>query len=179
MKTPITSEPYEILLAHNLWGTREILKLCRKLTPEQFTRSFPMGPAEKGGLHATLTHIIGAMGRWADRISGKPLRPFLGPADSGIRTPDQLDEILQLHHGELTALAPEIRKDPARIIRMDFGGTPYAFTASAAYIHVLTHGHYHHAQCINILRQLAVPSVSDSLPELDVTDWQATADMKD
>ena len=39
-------------------------------------------------------------------------------------------------------------------------------------IHVLTHGHYHRAQCLNMLRHLGVPGVSDKLPDLDVIDWQ-------
>ncbi|MBX3380292.1 MAG: hypothetical protein KF805_09350 [Phycisphaeraceae bacterium] len=179
MAIPITSDPYDVLLAHNLWGTREILKVCARLTPEQFSRSFPVGPAEKGGLHATLTHIIGAMGRWSDRIAGRPVRPFLGTTDNTLRTTDQLDAILQEHHNALAALAPNIRADPSRLVHLEFGGKPYTFAAGAAYVHVLTHGHYHHAQCINILRHLAIPGISTHLPELDVTDWQATSDMRD
>lgn len=179
MPKPATSDPYDVLLAHDRWGTEEILKLCSRLTPEQFSRPFPIGPAEKGGLHATLKHIIGAMGRWSDRIAGQPVRALLGQADEVLRTPEQLREILQAHHSDLAALAPGIRKEPGRLIRVDFGGKPFTFTAGAAYIHVLTHGHYHHAQCLNILRQLGVPGISTHLPELDVTDWQATSDMRD
>lgn len=178
MPTPITSDPYDVLLAHNLWATREILKLCAKLTPEQFLQPFPVGPAEKGGLHATLKHIIGAMGRWSDRISGRPVRPFMGPTDVVVRTPPKLAEILQSHHNDLAALAPSIRADPARLIKVDFGGKDFIFTSGAAYIHILTHGHYHHAQCINILRQLNIPGISTHLPELDVTDWQTSSDMR-
>jgi len=178
LPTPITSDPYDILLAHNLWSTREILNLCRRLTPEQFSRPFPVGPADKGGLHATMCHIIGAMGRWSDRISGRQLRkPFWNAGDPA-RTADELDAVLQANHNDLAALAPSIRADPGRLVHLDFGGTPYTFTAGAAYVHVLTHGHYHHAQCINILRQLAIPGLSTHLPELDVTDWQTTSDMR-
>lgn len=186
MPTPITSDSYDILLAHNLWGTREILKLARKLSPEQFVRPFPIGPAEKGGLHGILAHVVGAMGRWSDRIAGRSPRPPLAPAWTGYsgpmdergKTADELDALLQINHDDLAALAPSIRKDPGRLVHLDFGGEPHTFTASCAYIHVLTHGHYHHAQCVNILRQFAIPGVSDALPELDVTDWQATSDMR-
>ncbi|MBS0189945.1 MAG: DinB family protein [Phycisphaerales bacterium] len=187
MPTPITSDPYDLLLSHNLWATRQLLKLSARLTPEQFVRPFPIGPAEKGGLHAILAHVIGAMGRWSDRISGRPPRPplapawtgYSGPVDERGRTPAELDEILQISHNDLVALAPSIRKDPARIVRLEFGGVPYSFTASCAFVHVLTHGHYHHAQCINILRQLNLPGISDQLPELDMTDWQSEADMRE
>ncbi|MFO0859197.1 MAG: DinB family protein [Phycisphaerales bacterium] len=185
MTQPQTSEPYDILLRHNLWATRKILDCCRKLTPEQFTRRFPIGPAEQGGLHAVLAHLIGAMGRWSDRIAGRTPRPplapaypgYKGPMDERGKTPDELDALLQQCHDDLESLAPSIRQDPGRLIGMEFMGTPYTFTAACAYVHVLTHGHYHHAQCINILRHLQIPGVSDNLPELDVVDWQATADM--
>jgi uncharacterized damage-inducible protein DinB len=33
---------------------------------------------------------------------------------------------------------------------------------------VATHGMHHRAQCLNMLRQLAAPGVSDRLPEIDV-----------
>ena len=39
---------------------------------------------------------------------------------------------------------------------------------------VATHGMHHRAQCLNMLRQLAAPGVSDRLPEIDVLDWAAT-----
>ena len=67
---PKTSDPLSALLAHNLWATRLILERCRGLSSDQFLRPFPIGPADHGGLHAILTHIIGAMRRWADRIGG-------------------------------------------------------------------------------------------------------------
>jgi len=31
---------------------------------------------------------------------------------------------------------------------------------------------HHRAQCLNMLRQLAVPGISDRLPEIDVLEWQ-------
>jgi uncharacterized damage-inducible protein DinB len=42
-------------------------------------------------------------------------------------------------------------------------------------IHVTTHGMHHRAQCLNMLRQLAVPGISDRLPEIDVLEWQVTS----
>ncbi|MGH7244587.1 MAG: DinB family protein [Phycisphaerales bacterium] len=187
MKIPATSDPYDILLHHNFWGTREILNACRKLTTEQFTRSIPVGPAEKGGLHANLTHIISVIGRWSDRIAGRtprvPLGPafpgYAGPIDDRLRTPDELDRILEVNHNDLAALSPSIRADPGRIVKLDLGGTPYAHTASALYLHALTHGHYHRAQCVNVLKQLGVPGVSDKLPDIAVTAWQNMTDMRE
>jgi hypothetical protein len=32
----------------------------------------------------------------------------------------------------------------------------------------------HRAQCLNMLRRLAVPGISHRLPEIDVLEWAAT-----
>lgn len=177
---PQAHDPYDILLSHNLWGTRVILDLCARLTPEQFSAPFPIGPGDVSGLRGTLTHVISAMGRWADRIAGRtprmPLGPawpgYVGPVDDRVHTPAVLREILEKNHLDLVELAPRVRAEPARLVRLDIGTESYAFTAACAYLHVLTHGHYHRAQCMNMLRRLNVPGLSDNLPELDVTDWQ-------
>jgi uncharacterized damage-inducible protein DinB len=163
------SDPYDILLAHDRWATHVVLDLCTRLTHEQFTTPFPIGPAEKGGLRATLTHIVGAMRRWADRIGERPLRPFL-QADAA--TLDSLRADLDAASVELGALFPSVRANPNRIVSLTSDGKAYEFTAAVAMLHVLTHGHYHRAQCLNMLRRLGIPGVSDKLPDLDVIDWQ-------
>jgi hypothetical protein len=34
---------------------------------------------------------------------------------------------------------------------------------------------HHRAQCLNVLRRLEVPGVSDQLPDLDALEWQLKA----
>ena len=74
-------------LEHNAWATREVLRACEKLTDEAWHRRFEIGP---GSLHDTITHIVGAMFRWADRIDGPPrvVRPSI--EDGSWRTPAEL-----------------------------------------------------------------------------------------
>ncbi len=176
------SQPFEILLAHNHWATRRVLDLCRPLSREQFHQPFPIGPAETDGLHATLTHIVGCMRRWCDRIAERDLRPtiehprpgYSGETDHRDRTPDELQALLSEATEDLRWV---IELSQARgldtVIRMEFGGKTYSFTRGAALIHVLTHGHYHRAQCMNMLRQLGVIGGGKPTPDLDVVDWQA------
>ena len=81
------SRGLDILLAHNQWSNKLLLEDCRPLTTQQFHQPFPMGPAERGGLHLTITHIISASGRWADpSVSNRGLRAGL------VGTPDQVAE---------------------------------------------------------------------------------------
>ncbi len=185
MKTPTTSDPLDILLAHNQWATRVILERCRALSKEQFHKPFPIGPGDGGGLHAILTHIVSAMGRWSDRIAGRPVRPTLErpppgrkqPADPRDRTPDELLTLLDRVTEELrTVIADARRRGLGSIVAGEFvtpgGPKKFMFTAGCAITHVLTHGHYHLAQCQNILRHLNVPGVSDKPTDIDVCDWQ-------
>ena len=53
-----------------------LLERCRPLTRDQFHQRFEIG---LGSLHDTLTHIVGVVRRWTDRIDGRTLRPALAP----------------------------------------------------------------------------------------------------
>jgi uncharacterized damage-inducible protein DinB len=181
MKEPVTADPLEVLHAHNLWATRRVLELCRGLTKEQFHQSFPIGPGERGGLHATLTHIISAMRRWADRIAEREVRPSLEKPPPGWtieaepreRTVEELLELLEEAAADLRTVGEEaMRRGLEGVITMQLaspqGPKSYRFTRGASLTHALTHGHYHRSQCMNMLRQLGMKD----LPDLDVCDWQ-------
>lgn len=177
---PLTSDPFDVLASHNEWATLAVLERCEKLTHEQFHRSFPIGPGFDGGLHATLLHILQAMHRWADWLHNRPDRPCIEkrpagePADYRERTPAELRRMLA---GVTTDLRAAARSgDPADTVTVRLGPSAYTFTRSAALLHALTHGHYHRAQCMNMLRHLNIPGLSDTLPELDVVDWQHEAE---
>ena len=167
------ADPLDLLLAHNAWATREVLRHCMTLSDEQWHRRFEMG---LGSLHDTLTHVIGAMLRWADRIDGpsRLLRPSI--EDGSRRTGAELAALLDTAERDLTASAARARQrglDTA--VDVMLGGTPYRFTLGAMLVHVTTHGTHHRAQCLNMLRHLNVPGVSDTLPEIDVLELDARA----
>jgi len=168
-----TSDPYDILLGHNHWATRVLLERARELSPDDFHRVFPIGP---GTLHDTLTHIIGAILRWADRIDGRPVKPSIERADGSRvgpmvrRTPDELLALLDqacadfaqvVDRAKATGVLPEVRD-------WTLGGDTYRFNVAAAIIHVTNHGMHHRAQCMNMLRHLGKP-VNADLSEID---WQ-------
>jgi len=173
MRTPTASDPLEILCAYDLWATRRLLTFCRGLTDEQWQRRFPIGP---GSLHATCVHIIGCMLRWADRIEGRELRPTIEPAHNSanpVRSVAQLETILEEASRDFArAVAFSKRTGLGSLVTMTFEGKPYTFTRAAAILHVLNHGTHHRAQCLNMLRHLEAPGVSDALPDFDVVDWQ-------
>ena len=165
-------DPLAISLEHNAWATREVLRACEKLTDDAWHRRFEIGP---GSLHDTITHIVGAMFRWADRIDGPPrvVRPSI--EDGSRRTPAELRALLDLAAADLAATAARAQvRGLSTALDVTLGGTPYRFTLGAMLMHVATHGMHHRAQCLNMLRHLAVPGVSDALPEIDLLEWEAT-----
>src|SRR5579864_5459169 len=96
-----TSDPLEILLAHDTWATRQILEACSGLSAEQFHRRFEMGP---GALHDTAAHILGAMRGWGDLLAGREQRPRL-EHDGTRRTPAELLTLLDEIASDLAASA--------------------------------------------------------------------------
>jgi len=165
-------DPLAISLEHNAWATREVLRACEKLTDDAWHRRFDIGP---GSLHDTITHIVGAMFRWTDRIDGPPrvARPSI--EDGSRRTPVELRALLDLAAADLAATAARAQaRGLSTALDVTLGGTPYRFTLGAMLMHVATHGMHHRAQCLNMLRHLAVPGVSDALPEIDLLEWEAT-----
>lgn len=183
---PRTSDPLDLLLKHNAWATRDLLRLCVKLDDEQWRRRFEIGP---GSLHDTFTHIIGAMFRWADRIDGParalrpsieqsprptlPDGPFVQQPVVPHRTVAELLKLLEEAESDLAASAARaVARGLETVGEIKFGEKLYHFTLGAMLVHVTTHGMHHRAQCLNMLRRLNVPGVSDQLPDTDVLEWQ-------
>ncbi len=165
---------FDRLLGHNQWATRLLLERCRTLTPAQFTQRFDIGP---GSLHDTLTHIVGAMRRWADRIEERPLRDTIEKPRTP-RPPAELISLLDDAARDLKSVAHRIAEED-RIderFQVTFAGVPKSLvlTRGTALVHVVTHGVHHRAQCLNMLRGLGL----DDLPDVDAIDWEihATAD---
>jgi uncharacterized damage-inducible protein DinB len=183
-----TSDLIDILLRHEAWATRSLLTLCRGLSKEQFHRKFPIG---LGSLHENITHIISATRRWTDRLAGRTPRPMLHalpqyPHLSGEakdRTPDELIALLDEAERDLAATVRASRaRGLEQTLSLEWPGDDgtkkrYTFTHGAVIGHICTHAMHHRAQCLNMLRHLAVPGLSDKLPDLSVTDWFAETEM--
>lgn len=166
----MTGDPLTILLRHNHWATRQVLDACVPLDASQFHRQFEMGP---GSLHNTLTHIIGAMSRWATRIGDKPRKD---PIEDRAHAAEELIGLLDLAAADLESTARKVTAEGRLGEVMEFtpqGHPTYRMTRGAALVHVTTHGTHHRAQCLNMLRHL---NLGKALPEIDPIDWQISCE---
>ena len=161
-----TSDPLEILRAHDLWATNNLLEACTKLSSEQFHKRFEMGP---GSLHDTITHILGAMQGWGDLLAGREQRPHL---EGTKRTPQELMQRLDEISNDLDVSSADHRVD--ELVSGSRGEKSYTFARGAVLTHVMTHGMHHRAQCLNMLRRLGV----DPLPPSSVVEWIMMADQQ-
>ncbi|HEX4053382.1 MAG TPA: DinB family protein [Tepidisphaeraceae bacterium] len=161
-----TSNPLDILLAHDRWATGQILAACAKLTPEQFHQRFEMGP---GSLHDTTTHILGAMRFWGDLLAAREQRPRL---EGTKQTPDELLTLLDEIATDLAATARAHSLDQT-VSRVRDGKT-YIYTRAGVLTHVATHAMHHRAQCLNMLRHLGVKP----LPPSSVAEWIIAVDSR-
>lgn len=175
MAKALSTDPYAILLGHNRWAIAQIIERCRGLSHAEFHRRFEIGP---GTLHDTISHMIGAMHRWADRIAERPMRPRLDgrashtdPTPAKQLTPDefmvQLNEVAADFAAVVAMVRADGRLNSVREWRIgDY--PPQVFGVAAAIIHVTNHGMHHRAQCMNMLRHLGRPVNAD----LDELEWQ-------
>jgi uncharacterized damage-inducible protein DinB len=154
----------DILLAHNLWATNQLLMHCRGLTEAQFHQRFDIGP---GSLHDTLTHILGSIQRWGNVLDSQPAGEGLAKTS---RTPDELLAMLQTLGNRFNQLALSHPLDG--LVVGQRGGKTYRFVRGALITHVTTHAVHHRAQCLNMLRQLG----ATPLPAIAVLDWMVNAD---
>ncbi|MCA9280315.1 MAG: DinB family protein [Phycisphaeraceae bacterium] len=178
MHHALSGDIYDIALGHNAWAIGRVLEMSRPLTTDQFHQRFPIGP---GSLHDTCTHMIGAMLRWADRISGRDLRPSIeknpAPNPGEIMARRTIDELLALRdqaRDDFASVVAEVRAknrlgDLMEItLPSDTGTETYRFTYAAAILHLTNHGMHHRAQCLNMFRHLGMTD----LPDLDELEWQ-------
>lgn len=160
------SDPLEILLAHDQWGTRLILDACAKLTPEQFHQRFDIGV---GSLHDTMLHILSAMRTWTQTLAGQEVEKRIDQ-DGRRRTPA---ELLALQEEFANHFAAQAHRRPLdEMVSRSRDDKTFHFTRGAVLMQVTTHGMHHRAQCLNMLRHLGVKP----LPLSSIAEWVRTAD---
>jgi uncharacterized damage-inducible protein DinB len=156
-----TSNPMDILLAHDKWATGQIIQACIALSHEQYHRKFEMGP---GSLHNTTLHILSAQRLWTDVLHEREIKPHFDPV-AAPQSPEQQLKLLDEIADNFAAVARKFPLDG--LIKRERGGKWYTFPRGGVITHVTTHGMHHRAQCLNMLRHIGVTP----LPPSSVVEW--------
>src|SRR4051812_8671471 len=131
----------DILLQHNAWATCELIAYCRSLSDDELDRPFEIGP---GSIRQTLSHVVGAMERWAKRIGGEALES--PPPSSSNESADELHRRCNAAQAALRAVAERVSREGRLDEVMSFQSPSHPefhFTRASALVHVTTHGMHH------------------------------------
>lgn len=154
-----TTDPIDILLAHDRWATGQLLDAMDRLTDEQLHRAFEMG---MGSLHKNLVHMIGAVQTWGDVLAERPVRPWISDERRSVA------QLRALHNEAADGLAAAARVQPLdQVLTRERNGQVFRYTRAAILVHVTTHNMHHRAQCLNMLRHCGV----SPLPPSSAVEW--------
>jgi uncharacterized damage-inducible protein DinB len=156
----------EVLLAYDAWANRQLLTACHAVAQEQFDAALEIGP---GSLSATVSHLIGSMFFFADRLSRRAPRPRWN--QDARQTLDTLTPMLEQAIQELqTAVADALRTHALTDILnwtdtdMEPANPLDQITYAVALVQIIDHGIHHRTQAMTMLRQLGVEAATDWHP---------------
>ena len=164
------------LFAYNAWANRRIFENVAQVRHDQYMADMK---TSHGGIHGTLTHMIGAEKIWLDRWRKEPKPMPLKAAD--IPSFDELKRIWETVNEERNRFLAKFKDDspdepmtettrtmkytetPGGAITVTtLKGDSYTNTFSQMMQHLVNHSTYHRGQIVAMLRQIGVtPSATD------------------
>ncbi len=152
----MTLQEIKTLHAYNSWGDNLIFDALEAIPEDQYKADMK---SSHGGLHGTMTHIVGAEKLWLERWQGAPQPPLAPPAS----------------HAELKKIWEKVGYDTAKWLstmtdkRLNetftmktLAGDAFTHIFWQAFQHLVNHSSYHRGQIITMLRQIGTkPPTTD------------------
>jgi uncharacterized damage-inducible protein DinB len=155
----MTLHEAKTLHAYNSWANNRIFDVVEKLPLEQYMKDMK---SSHGGIHGTLTHMVGAEKIWVEQFNGNP-QPFLKAPEipnavelrkfwekAGYETAKWLGMMSDKRLGE---------SFEAKTLKGDL----FRQTFWQAFQHMVNHSSYHRGQIVTMLRQIDATPVSTDL----------------
>lgn len=166
-------DPVTRLHQHRTWVNHNLLDAAATLTDEQLRSPFLIG---QGSIWKSLTHLFAAEYVWLDALEG--IEDSIAPGDvpgklpgnqegeGSITSLDDLREkwiaLDQRWGSYLESLTPESLEEP--VYRKSIAlGQRLTTRRSDVLLHVCTHAHYTAAQVMNMLRQVGVGKLPETM----------------
>lgn len=149
----------DVLFKSDSWATQQVLQECCALTQPQFEQPLGLG---HGNLERTLSHLVGAMIFFADRLNRQP--PRRRPdRDGRSRTPAELLALFEradreLHAAITNAVNTHALSDILNWTDQDTDavGALDQISYAIALAQMLDHSIHHRTQAVDMLRLLGV-----------------------
>lgn len=162
------------LREHQNWSARKLLDVAEQLTAEQLLRTFAIG---QGSYWATLVHLYGAELVWLEALQGqsaarlpKPqqgLTVGFSPEEITLRSLQEFKtewlKLMDRWVEYLAHLSSQLLN--GAVLRQPTGakGPPKPTTRADVLLHVPLHAYYTTAQAVNMLRQLGITPLPDTM----------------
>jgi uncharacterized damage-inducible protein DinB len=135
------------------WADNRIFETLAQLSPEQYTQDMK---GSHGGIHTTLTHLVGAEKIWLERFMGAPTEPFLDAKSiSSLADMKKIWERVGYDTAKWLGTMSDKKLQETFAINTLKGDT-FTHVYGQAFQHVVNHSTYHRGQIITMLRQLGV-----------------------
>ncbi len=155
----MTLQEVKNLHAYNAWANNRIFENVETLPADQYMKDMK---SSHGGIHGTLTHIVGAEKVWLERFADNA-QPFLKAAE--IPNPEALKNIWEKNGFEtakwLSMMSDKKLNETFEMKTLK--GDVYKHIYWQAFQHLVNHSSYHRGQIITMLRQIDAKPVSTDL----------------
>lgn len=144
------------LFGYNRWADDRVVEVCRRLSPEQFTKEPVPGWTS---IRASLVHVAGATLIWQRRIAGETVTAR--PSDEDFPTLDDAARLFRQGHDAFDQLLPTLTADRLGALwsYRNLEGRELTAPLWAVLRHVVNHATYHRGQVAAKLKRLGVDPV--------------------
>lgn len=156
----MTLQEMKLLHAYNSWADNRIFEALAQLPAEQYLADMK---GSHGGIHTTLSHLVGAEKIWLERFMGVPTEPFLDA--KSIPSLSDLKKIWEkIGYDTAKWLGTTGDKKLQETFTMkNIKGEASTQIYWQAFQHLVNHSTYHRGQIITLLRQIGVKPPSTDL----------------
>jgi uncharacterized damage-inducible protein DinB len=155
----MTLNEVTFLHAYNAWADNRVFDALAPLASEEYLRDLH---SSHGGIHGTLTHLVGAEKVWLERWTGI-VQPFLRAGEiPGLPALKEIWEKVGYDTAKFLGTMTD-RKLQETFTMKTSRGDVHTHVYWQAFQHLVNHSSYHRGQIVAMMRQLGRQGVSTDL----------------
>jgi uncharacterized damage-inducible protein DinB len=146
------------LFDFNLWANNRLFEAAAQLPSEQYLADYK---SSHGGIHGTMTHIVGAQKIWLSRWKGTPVEPILQGKDvASLLDLISIWEQVSSETAEFLKTMTDERLQETMTTTTS-AGKQFVNSYQQMMQHLVNHSSTHRGQVLSMIRQLGIrpPSI--------------------